>query len=934
MKCRAAKRALVSLLLALLLLCACLPAHAAQTASARTVVKVAFYQLDGFFEYDKNGKECGYGVDYLNELAKYSNIVWQYVPVDSWESISGLLASGQADVWMPISERNTPSAKYDYTVEPMLISYHAIMTRRDRADLYYQDYDAIAQMKLAITDNLLDKTGVDSYLRSIGAWDNLVYYSDYNACRAALDAGKVDGLISNVMDLTDEMKILDKFSVVNNYIITLKGNPCYTAVNNAMTRLKLENPSFQADLYEKYYPDRATEPFTRAESEYIADGRTLTVATYPDRQPVSYQDEDGVFRGIAIDLADLLAQKTGLRFTYVPVTTDSQAEMLQTADLVMPVPETIKDPDCFVTASILDPEILLVVCAGEDVPPSGAKVGVLRTTPGIRTMIEELDYFDVVPYADSRAALAALQNGQIAAFANSSYVIDWLLESPRYSNLSALRYQSLPLGYNLCGRATDTVLQSILNKGLHAITEDERAKIIQTNSRFSMSDLTLPDQLYIYRQQLALVALAAVLLGLAALRYVKSRNRYVREVEQSNCKQREASQAKSEFLARMSHDMRTPLNVIMGMSHLALGNDNPPDTNECLEKINISSEFLLGLINDVLDVEHIESGKLVLHPVAYSSKEFQQYIDAVITPLCEQKNIRFTYTYDGIGDFVVLQDKMRINQVYFNLLSNAVKFTPEGGRIHFHTHTEETGDGRLRIRATIADSGIGMSQSFLQHMFEPFVQESRDLRPISEGAGLGLAIVKRICDLMGVEISAESCPGSGTTFTLCGTYELIPQSPCPAPQSAPPVIAPETVLKDKAFLVCEDHPLNQEIIRRMLEKKGAIVVVADNGKRGVEAFEQSAPGGFAAILMDIRMPVMDGLQATCAIRALARPDAKTVPILALTANAYEEDVKKCRDAGMSAHLAKPVSPEQLYLTLAGFVDSPGVIAGQDKEPSP
>ena len=892
--------------------------NAADTMGTKTTIKVAFYELDNFFEYDENGNPCGYGVDYLNELKKYANIEWEYVPVDSWEGIKEKMLNGEVDVRMPVSEPTKPSELYDYTIEPMLTSYHAIMTLKSKENLYYQDYPGIAHLKIAACSNLLDKTGVGSYLDAIGVTDNLIFYPDYNSCRAALDTGEVDALISNVMDLTDEMKILDKFSVVDNYITTLKENPCYTIINDAMTQLKLENPSFQTSLYQKYFPERVNEPFTKEESEYIAATDSITVAVYPDRKPVSYLKEDGSYGGIAIDMADLLSEKIGIPFTYVSITTDTQPEMLQTADLVMPVPQLIDAPNCFTTQSILDLEILMAVQNSSTELTEGARVGVLSNTPGILKTIQNLNCFDIQLYDNNRDAFNALQRGEIDAFANSSFVINWMLQNPRYSNLETLRYQSFPLAYAICGKKEDKELQSILTKVIHTIDNEQKTEIIQNGTKLMMDDFTLIDRLYVYRIPINCILTALILITILTLLYIRSRGRYIQQIEESVRKQEKASLAKSEFLSRMSHDMRTPLNVIMGMSRLAKDNDNPADTDSCLDKINISSEFLLGLINDVLDMEHIESGKIVLHPVPYSGLEFRKYIDAVISPLCEQKNVHFQYSYDGITDFTVMQDKLRINQVYFNLLSNAVKFTPEGGSVSFHSNIEETDHNTIFMDVTIADTGIGMKPEFAAHMFEPFTQENQVFKSISEGSGLGLYIVKRICDLMNMSIEVHSEPGHGTTFHLQGEYPVAIDTKEEPKDRQQPIS--EDFLANKTILVCEDHPLNQEIIRRLLEKKNAIVVVAENGKSGVELFEQSIPGDFAMILMDIRMPVMDGIQAAKQIRASSRMDAGTIPIIALTANAYDEDVKHCKEAGMNGHLAKPIEPEALYQIMANCLN--------------
>ena len=393
------KRIIAVCLFSILLLNCTGTIYAADTAQKEAAkIKVAFYQLDGFFEYDDEGNRCGYGVDYLNELKKYMNVDWEYVDVDSWEKIGPMLRAGEVDVRMPVSEPANPSVDYNYTVEPILPSYHAIMTLNTRDDLYYKDYESISQMRIAVAESLVQKTGFRDYLNSIGVEDNLVYYSDYNSGREALNNGEVDGIISNIMDLTDDMKILDKFAVTKTYITTLKSNPYYTMINDAMTELSLENPSFQVDLYEKYYPERAVEPFTKAEKQFIQNTSSLKFGVYNDRRPMCYYDkETDSYKGIAIDIANELSEKIGSSFEYVPITTDTPEEMLDTVDLIMPVAKVSDYANYFATTSLIDTDIVMAVREDEEKPQSGQRVGTLSSTNGIRNILKEYN-FDLVSF--------------------------------------------------------------------------------------------------------------------------------------------------------------------------------------------------------------------------------------------------------------------------------------------------------------------------------------------------------------------------------------------------------------------------------------------------------------------------------------------------------------------------------------------------------
>jgi CheY-like chemotaxis protein len=270
-----------------------------------------------------------------------------------------------------------------------------------------------------------------------------------------------------------------------------------------------------------------------------------------------------------------------------------------------------------------------------------------------------------------------------------------------------------------------------------------------------------------------------------------------------------------------------------------------------------------------------------------------------------------------LTDVVPLFDKLRINQVVFNLLSNAVKYTPEGGTIRYRVIEKKQGGSRMSMHIDVIDNGIGMSEEFQKVLFDPFTQENRRESSEMRGSGLGLAITKRLIDAMGGTISVKSRLGEGTTFMVDFLLDCVPAADGRKTSEAKSL--PPENLAGRHVLLCEDHPLNQEIAKAILEDKQARVTIADNGEAGVKAFLGSSIGYFDCILMDIHMPVMDGYEATKSIRALNRSDAKTVPIVAMTADAFADDVQKCLDAGMDGHIAKPIEPQKLYLLLKDFI---------------
>jgi len=384
----------------------------------------------------------------------------------------------------------------------------------------------------------------------------------------------------------------------------------------------------------------------------------------------------------------------------------------------------------------------------------------------------------------------------------------------------------------------------------------------------------------------------------------------------------QANRAKTDFLSRMSHDIRTPLNGIIGMTYLSRSETDPEKIKANLDKIDTSSKFLLGLINDVLDMSKAESGKVELHQEPYPPQEFMSYIDAVIKPLVVERNQELICENSVSDDMIPILDKLRFNQIFFNLLSNAVKYTPEGGHIRFAISGKRLPGRHMHLHAEVNDDGIGISDEFQKVIFDPFSQEGRNDTSLQRGTGLGMAITKQLVTLMGGTIRVESKIGQGSTFFVDMSMETAEadEKAKVNPLLDTQLDTCENVLSGKHILLCEDHPLNQEIAKALLAEKKMIVTTAEDGRIGYELFRDSAPYYYDAVLMDIRMPVMDGYEATRSIRNIDRADAKTVPIIAMTADAFSDDVQKCMDAGMDSHLSKPIEPEVLYQALCSAVE--------------
>lgn len=383
----------------------------------------------------------------------------------------------------------------------------------------------------------------------------------------------------------------------------------------------------------------------------------------------------------------------------------------------------------------------------------------------------------------------------------------------------------------------------------------------------------------------------------------------LQQLEEALQAAREADAARSVFLSNVSHDMRTPLNGIIGFTDLALGNVPPERMRDYLQKIRTSGQLLLNLIDDTLHLSRLESGSFLSRREVFDGAELMAELTVPLHMAAQQKNIRLQVEAEDLAGRCLRADRLNMQKIFLNLLSNAIKFTPAGGLVELLAQAgSQPGEYVFLVR----DTGIGISEDFLPHIFEPFMQEHMGG---IEGTGLGLAIVKRLVRLMEGRIEVSSQPGAGTEFRV--TLPLETAEGAAADRAAP--ASPEAhSLRGCQVLLCEDNELNMEIAQTLLEQKGMGVHCAANGQEGLQQFQQSPPGSIDIVLMDLRMPVMNGYEAVRSIRALPRRDARSVPILAMSADAYPEDVERCLQAGMNGHIAKPVDPQLLFRQIARF----------------
>jgi len=391
-----------------------------------------------------------------------------------------------------------------------------------------------------------------------------------------------------------------------------------------------------------------------------------------------------------------------------------------------------------------------------------------------------------------------------------------------------------------------------------------------------------------------------------------------------------ANKAKTVFLSNMSHEIRTPMNAIIGLNTIAASDPTASsEVKKHLEKIGSSARHLLEIINDILDMSRIESGRLTLKNEPFNFSRAIDQVNSIIGGQCKDKGLAYKCTLNGHFDECYVGDAMKLKQILINILGNSVKFTHEGGSVNLEVAEYSRSDGKVVLKFVASDTGIGISKEFLPHIFDTFSQENSSAAGSYGSTGLGMAITKSIVGLMNGTISVESEKDKGTTFTVTVT---LAESAAKAPETAGTeetqngcAAQNDSAGKDLTgcrILLAEDVPVNAEIVKMILGMRKIEVDTAENGKIATEMFAQHDPGYYAAILMDMRMPVMDGLEAARTIRSMERSDAGTIPIIALTANAFDDDVQRSMQAGLNAHLSKPIEPPALFGTLEKLIKQP------------
>ena len=864
--------------------------------------------------------------DYLQAVAEYA--YWNYTFVSAgWNELLTKAINGDIDVLVDVSKTAEREQKLNFSSQPMGTETCYLYATGDTM-VAYNDYSAFNGYKIAYEEGGAIIDAFTALGTEKGFTFDKVGFSTAKEMFAALDNGEVNAVATNnFYDVPASYTVICKCKQDSVYITTkLSDSTLKTQLDDAMSLLFAYNPSFNSDLYNYHFSRTASQAFafTKEENAYIAQKNTINFYYENNWAPFEY-DKNGTAAGITPDIIRAIAEDTGLTFRFVLA--DSTYDIYQDIaksqnDAVMAISGNYiwaSNHKLLMTQPYVNGSVLQV--SNTNATPQS--VAVVKSGYLADRITAKFPNLTRVEYETFNECMEAVRKDKADCTFLNYYQANYYRSMLAYSSMSFQPVQTITQSIALSiTDGSNPVLLQVLSKGLQRLSTTHIQSILSDNSVYEEPfSLSLLFRRYTAASVSVTVVLILVLLAMVFLIvYSEVSKKQAVALAAAKREADAANKAKSDFLSRMSHDIRTPLNGIVGMTYIAKQKNKSSDVGDCLDKIDVSSQFLLSLVNDILDMSKAEAGEVKLHREPYPLKEIEGYLNNVISPLFTDKNVNFSIEVVEQSNKIPLLDKLRVEQILSNLLSNAVKFTPKNGTVHCLLKIEDLEAPKVRFTMDVKDNGVGMSQQFQKIIFEPFTQEDRDdPANFHKGTGLGMAITKKLVDLMGGTITLVSEIGKGSDFTVVLDTDSVSIEESEASLKSKERSANPTSFQGKHVLLCEDNPINQEIALTILREKGFVVDLAGDGRQGFEAFEKSPVNYYDAILMDIRMPNMDGYAATKAIRNSVREDAKTVVIVAMTADAFGEDVQKCFAAGMNGHVAKPIDPPTLYAKLGELI---------------
>lgn len=886
-----------------------------RSASASSdVIRVVFPNQVGLSEVYGKDSYGGYTFDYLEKIAQFTGWKYEFITfpdLDVNESIVAamkMVEKGEADIVGGLLQDNNTKDKFDFPQSHYGLVYTTLSILESNITINEINFmNQATPLKVALLEKATQRNEETiTYLDSIKANYELKYYSSLEEQIDALKKGDCDALSRVTLSFYPGTKTIAEYAPRPFYFATTKGNTAITEkIDQTLLSINRTFPYFQYETYQKYFGN-TSGGFTIYDNEvdFVLKGYNIKALCMPDSAPYCYLERNEA-KGILVEFLKTFAKNLGFTVEFDFIDKDSSIEKINinnyTCVLGTPISEYYT-----VNSKLINSNYLLsttYVKFSQNSQSLTNQTGIMALQKG--TVVSGDINARIKYYNSSKEVIKAVMKGDADfGYVNKlslEYYSRYYLNTFAFSPVSSVE-QNIGIGINNC---CQNEFISLLNRFITSFDKSEiQSYLLNVTSEIksnSFKYLVVNNPLFLF---FIIVIILFSTSCLVLLLFIKKKNdRYNKELVMAN-------NAKTAFLSRVSHDMRTPLNGIIGSINMIKESKSKEEIDSNLNNLSSSSDYLLNLINDTLVVAKIESGKLFLCSEAYDPQEVFDELHSLIVQSIKDKNIELEWPTDLDFEKNIMIDKTRILQLFMNLLSNSIKFSHKGGKIKLDYKIIHKSEKEANVEFTIEDHGVGMSKDFLPHIFESFTQEDGSLKNNLNGTGLGMGISKKIIEIMGGTIRVESEKNVGTSYIFNLIIPLTDREIKSKTQNINP-----NILEGKRVLICEDNNLNLIIITNLLRKHGLIIDTAEDGQIGLDKFIASKEFYYDLILMDIRMPIKDGIETTKAIRQLNRSDAKTIKIIAMTANAFEEDKNISLNAGMNAHLTKPINKDIVINTI-------------------
>ena len=899
---------------------------------------------DTFNYVDKNGVRRGYGYELMQALAGYTGWKFEYVKCD-WSNCFDKLENGEIDIMGDISYTDERAQKMLFPDEPMGEEKYILYADLSDTDIGTSDFKSMDGKRVGVLMGTEPEIMLTEWENKNGIHTKHVNVNSDDDVEKKLANHEIDCFVSLEESIWSEQGISSVTTIGKSgiyFVINKERSDIKTELDWAMRQLDQDSPFFKADLYKKYFTLDYCQSLTGGEKSWLEEHDGIRIGFLSNDAAVfSLDEETGKLTGMLAEYfsyaKDCLGNQT-LKFDIQEY--DDYSEMLQ---------------------ALQEYEIDMIFYAGRNPDFAEKKGYTLTNTAWTYSLMavtdekyfnEDESYTVAVPrekYALKQHIAFSYPQWKLIDCDSLDDAADMVIHEKAdcflmgasqaliYDN--SQNFKSIPLTKTMeacfAVRSGEGTLLSILNKTLKAMPSDMLTSALaiydSTADKVTFLDFVKDNMLAFFVTAgffvLTIISIILVLLRKArkaeavAKLAANDTQKLNDKLEIALKKAEEANLAKTRFLNNMSHDIRTPMNAILGYAQLMeneLKGKDLPETSEHLKKLQQSGNLLLSIINNVLDMARIESGKMEIDENYGRIEDIRQTLFEIFGDEAKKKNIALHYTINVEHEHI-LTDTTKVKEIFVNILSNAIKYTPSGGSVMINIDELVCDEpGYMMVRTRVSDTGIGMSQDYLTKIFDAFTRERNTTKSKITGSGLGMSIVKRYVDLLGGTIDVESEPGKGSTFTVTLKHRIADESYYVKKHDEGSGTASK-ILEGRNILLAEDNDLNAEIAEAILERAGLKTERVEDGIQCVNRIMQMPVGTYDVILMDIQMPKMDGYKATQEIRNLPDKDKACIPIIAMTANAFEEDKREAIAAGMNEHIAKPVQADKLLSILSEVI---------------